>query len=211
MVFPPKCAFCRGVLERGSGMICPDCERTLPWRGEQRVEKKGRYLDALAAPLGYDERVRAALHRYKFGGVTAYARVFGKLVADCVRSSLAGEYDLISWVPLSSERKAERGYDQAMLIALAAALELDDVAVNTLVKVRNVQPQSSKTEASERYANVSGAYEAADAELVRGKRVLLIDDIVTSGATVGECARVLRMAGASGVVCCCLALARQTN
>ena len=129
-------------------------------------------------------------------------------MAGCVRERLAGRYDLISWVPLSSERLRERGYDQAMLIAMAAALELDDVAVETLKKVVNVAPQSGTGSAEQRRANISGAFECADAELVRGRRILLIDDIITTGATVSECARVLGLAGAESVVCAAVARGR---
>ena len=128
-----------------------------------------------------------------------------RLIAESVRECLTGKYDLISWVPLSEKRLRERGYDQAMLLALAAALELDDVAVETLRKNRNTAPQSGTESADERRANISGAYEVIDSELVRGKRILLIDDIITTGSTLSECARTLMLAGAEGVVCAAVA------
>ena len=202
--FPPKCAFCRRRLRAGETGMCEECRRTLPYR-EQPKEKGPAFVEYVCAPLKYEGTVRDALHRYKFKGMTAYARLFGSLVAQCARENLAGEYDLISWVPLSSERLHERGYDQAMLIALAAALELDDVAVETLRKTRNAAPQSGTESAEERRANISGAYEIIDPELVREKRILLIDDIITTGSTVSECARTLGLAGAESVVCVCLA------
>ena len=202
--FPPRCAFCRRRLRPGENGLCRRCEAELPWCDPAR--KPGpAFVDAVCSPLQYRDSVRDALHRYKFSGVTAYAGVFGRLVADCVRENLAGEYDLISWVPLSSERLAERGYDQAMLIALAAALELDDVAVETLRKTRNTAPQSLTANAGERRANIAGAYEVLDPELVRNRRVLLIDDIITTGNTVSECARILGLAGAESVVCASVA------
>ena len=74
-------------------------------------------------------------------------------------------------------------------------------AVETLRKIRDAEPQSGKRGLAERRANISGAYECADPELVRDKRILLIDDIVTTGATVSECARTLGLAGAESVVC----------
>ncbi len=204
ILFPPKCAFCRRHLRRGESGMCISCRDTLPYRKPPR-EKGPAFVEAVCAPLEYEGTVREALHRYKFGGTTAYARLFGELVADCVRENLAGEYDLISWVPLSSERLRERGYDQAMLIALAAALALDDVAVETLRKTRNAAPQSGTASADERRANISGAYEVIDPELVHGRRILLIDDIITTGSTVSECARTLGLAGAESVVCAALA------
>ena len=114
-------------------------------------------------------------------------------------------YDIISWVPLSGKRKRSRGYDQAMLLALATALELSDVAAETLKKTKDVQAQSEIKGRDARRVNISGAYEAADPELVEGKRVLLIDDVYTTGTTLSECARILLMAGAGSVVCAALA------
>ena len=92
-----------------------------------------------------------------------------------------------------------------MLLALATALELNDVAVETLVKPHDVQAQSELGDKVERSANISGAYTAFDPELIEGKCVLLIDDVVTTGSTLAECAKVLLSAGASRVVCAALA------
>ena len=94
------------------------------------------------------------------------------------------------------------------LLASAAALELGEVAVETLRKGRNTEAQSGLDDDAARRANVLGAYTAVDAELVEGKRVLLIDDVITTGATISECARILRTVGAREVVCATLARAR---
>ncbi|MDR1217501.1 MAG: ComF family protein, partial [Oscillospiraceae bacterium] len=130
----------------------------------------------------------------------------GAVLADCIRRNLAGRYDIISWIPLSELRAKKRGYDQAMLLALAVALGLDDVAVETLRKTRDARAQSSLSGRDARAANISGAYEVVDAELIEGKRVLLIDDIVTTGSTLAECARTLTDGGAASV--CAAALAK---
>jgi predicted amidophosphoribosyltransferase len=94
-----------------------------------------------------------------------------------------------------------------MLLALAVALELDNVAVETLRKNANIQAQSSISDKEARKANVSGVYEVTDPELIAGKNVLLIDDIITTGSTLSECARTLLMSGAEAVVCATLARA----
>ncbi len=151
--------------------------------------------------------MRKSILRYKFKGATGYADSYGKILADCNRQKLSGRYDLISWVPLSAKREKSRGYDQAMLLAYAVALELDDVAVETLRKHTDVLAQSSLVGVEKRRANVSGVYEVIDSELIAGRRVLLIDDVVTTGSTLSECARVLLMAGAEDVVCAALARA----
>lgn len=187
--------------------MCLRCENDLPFTtggGRQGFD----FIDSCVAPLYYEGNVRDALIRYKFDGATAYAGLFGRLTASCIRERLEGSYDLISWVPLSGKRLKTRGYDQAMLIAMAAALELSDVAAETLRKVKDTAPQSKTGAGEARRANISGAYEVCDAELVAGKRILLIDDIVTTGATLSECARMLGLAGAESVVAAAVARSR---
>ena len=92
------------------------------------------------------------------------------------------------------------------LLASAAALELGEVAVETLRKGRNTEAQSGLDGDAARRANVLGVYEAVDPERISGHRILLVDDICTTGATLAECARVLREAGAADVVCAAAAL-----
>ena len=208
LLFPPKCVFCGKVLDSGEDGLCRRCQKELPWLTGGEAELTGEFFSLCAAPLRYQDQVRDSIRRYKFKGRRGYHKVYGKLVAQCVHDHLAGRYDLITWVPLSSQRKKERGYDQAFLLASAAALELGEVAVETLRKERNTDPQSGITEAARRRANVLGAYTPVDPELVAGKRVLLIDDVVTTGSTLSECARTLRTMGAADVVCAALARAR---
>ena len=207
LLFPPRCIFCGKVLPTGQRDICQDCQARLPWMEEGEAEQSGEFFSLCASPLRYQEVVRDSLHRYKFKGQQGYAKAYGRLVAQCVQDHLAGRYDLITWVPLSHRRLKERGYDQAMLLAMAVALELDDVAVETLRKSRNTDAQSGLTGEAARRANVLGAYEVVDPELIRDKRLLLIDDIITTGSTISECARTLRTEGAQDVVCATLARA----
>ena len=212
LLFPPRCVFCRRLLRRGEEGICSRCQQELPWALGAEAEQTGEFFSLCASPLWYQDQVRASFHRYKFKGVRGYSRTYGRLVAQCVLDHLAGRYDLITWVPLSRARLRQRGYDQAMLLASAAALELDDVAAETLRKVRDTEAQSGlgKNDASRR-ANVLSAYQVTDPALVEGRRVLLIDDVVTTGSTLSECARVLRTAGAADVVCAALARARRSS
>ena len=129
---------------------------------------------------------------------------------DLLSGFSSGRYDLITWVPLSEQRRKARGYDQAMLLAEAAALELGDVAAETLAKVRDTSAQSGLgKDDSARRANVLGAYRPTDPELIDGQRILLMDDVVTTGSALSECARTLRTAGAADVVCVTLARARK--
>ena len=204
LLFPPKCVFCGKILRVREDFWCDRCVESLPYAlGGGR--RSGDYYDFCISPLYYTGLVRKAILRYKFRGASGHADAFGKILAECISEHEDAVYDIISWVPLSSKRERSRGYDQAMLLALATALELGNVAVETLRKPRDVRAQSSLGGAQERRANISGAYEATDAELIDGKCVLLIDDIVTTGSTLEECASVLISAGADRVICAALA------
>lgn len=202
LLFPPKCVFCRKVLRAGKTGLCQECEKKIPG---QAMERKGTFFSSCVVSLRYETEVRDAVHRFKFRDQPGYATAFGRIMAGTIRESLAGQYDIITWIPVSGKRLKERGYDQAMLLAMAAALELEDVAVETLKKTVDNEKQSSLEDPKARKDNVQGAYEATDPELLAGKRILLIDDVVTTGATLEEASRTLLEAGASYVVCAALA------
>lgn len=208
LLFPPKCVFCGKLLSRGERGFCSHCQSTLPWTNASDCGQSPEFVSLCASPLWYRDAVVQSFHRYKFKARTGYADVYGKLIAQCIQDRLAGRYDLITWVPLSAKRKASRGFDQAFLLAQVAALELGDVAVETLRKDQDVTAQSSLEGADRRKANVLGVYTATDPELIAGKRILLVDDVITTGATLSECARTLRTAGAADVVAVTLSRAR---
>lgn len=202
LLFPPKCVFCRSVLRAGKTGFCEKCGMKMP---EQVMERKGTFFSKCVVSLRYEKEVRDAIHRFKFGDQPGYATAFGRIMAGTIRERLSGQYDIITWIPVSRKRLKERGYDQAMLLAMAAALELEDVAVEILKKTVDNEKQSTLEDPAARKNNVQGAYAVTDPELLAGKRVLLIDDVVTTGATLEEASRTLLRAGAGTVVCAALA------
>ncbi len=207
LLFPPRCAFCRRILKTGERGICAKCAGSIN-RTKNGGGQNGEFFSLCVSPLFYEGKVRESILRFKFKDYSSYAQIYGRLIADCIRENLAGRYDIVTWVPLSTERRKKRGYDQAMLLAMAAALELDDVAVELLIKHTDVPAQSGVGDESKRRANICGVYKTVDEDLVRGKRVLLIDDILTTGATLSECAKTLKLSGAEDVLCCTLARTR---
>lgn len=208
LLFPPKCPFCQSILETPADPVCPACQKSLPWLVGRAGERKVDFTQGCCSPLAYRGAVREAIHRYKFSGVRAYARPFGLLMAQCVQDRPEMAADLVTWAPLSRKRRRERGYDQGELLARAMAKRLGLPAVPTLVKARHTQPQSGLDSAEARRANALGAYALLPGADAAGKRVLLADDVVTSGATLSECARTLLEAGAAEVWCVTLAQAR---
>lgn len=207
LLFPPRCVFCRKRLETGD--VCPDCAVDLPRCG--RIRGRGEFFSQAAAPLYYEGRAREAMLRYKFGGKRGHAVPFARLMASCADEELAGLYDVAAWVPVSRRRRRGRGFDQARLLARLTAERLGVPLVTALRKKRHTQANSRLDTREARSANVLGAFETVNAQLFQGKRVLLIDDIYTTGATLSECSRMLLMAGAEDVVCLTFAAARKAN
>lgn len=208
LLFPIKCPFCRKLLEKGQDLVCSDCQRDLPWALGPQGERKGEFFALCTAPLWYQEQVRNSHHRYKFSGVRAYAAPYAELMAQCVNDRLAGEFDVITWVPIHPRRRWKRGYDQSEWLARKLARRVDMPCEPLLKKVRHTTAQSGLKGESERRANVLGAYVLKSDAQVEGKRILLVDDVMTTGATLSECARVLRTAGVVQVFCVTLAMAR---
>lgn len=202
LLYPPKCPFCGALSPGGEVSLCPRCEQALPW-AEGTFSAQG--FDSGVFVLYYEGAVRESLLRYKFGGCSGYAGVYGPLLAQRIAEGLGGRFDLISYVPVSRWRRATRGYDQSELLARAVARCYGAQPVVTLHKRRQNRTQSQLHSAGARRANVSGVYMPVGPERFAGQRVLLIDDIVTTGATLSEAARTLRAAGAADVVCAALA------
>ena len=159
-----------------------------------------------AAPLWYQGLAREGLHRFKFRGVSSAAGPLGELLAQCAAEHFSGAFDTVTWVPVSPRRLRQRGYDQARLLAESACRLWDTTPVPLLCKTVHNPAQSGLRESAARRANVLGVYAPASPEQTAGKRILLVDDICTTGATLMECARVLREAGAEDVICAAVAL-----
>ena len=207
LFFPPKCPFCGKVLDHAG--ICPACEKALPWTEEGAGVRELSGGVRCAAPLWYEGKVREGLLRFKFQGARAAAGPLGELVARCAAERFSGVFDVVTWVPVSRRRLRSRGYDQARLLAESACRLWEVRPEQLLQKITDNPAQSGLTEEAARRANVLGVYEAAEPERIQGCRILLVDDICTTGATLAECARTLRDAGAADVMCVCAALARR--
>ena len=209
LLFPPKCMLCGKVLGEEEE-ICPSCrEKVLLNTAPPRVEK-GAFFDKAAAGLWYEGDVRKALHGLKYHEKQSYARPLARVMAYAVRHKLEEEIDLITFVPTNAATLRERGYNQAELLARELATMLDKPCLPTLEKVRETRPMHG-LRPEERRANVLGAYRLCCPETaVAGKRVLVADDILTTGSTLSECARMLKTAGASRVLCVCAAAARKS-
>ena len=212
LLYPPKCAFCGRLLveDDTEEEICPDCLESLPWTGRDAVTR-GSWFSACVSPLYYRTGARQGLLRFKFRKRSAAGRCFGRLMARCVKAQDTWSIDLITYVPLSFLRFRKRGYSQSRLLAESVAAELGLPCLRLLRKRRHTKPLFGVKGDDRRRAVVSGAFalRRGAEERVADKCVLLVDDVITSGATLGECSRLLLTAGADRVVCTTLCKAKQ--
>lgn len=202
LLFPPKCVLCKTLLADQETDLCRKCRTETVDFPPTNI--KLPYLAGWTALWYYEGNVRSSILRFKFHNARSYAEIYGRLLAMKLLREYP-EFDILTWVPISRSRRWRRGYDQVLLIAQSLGAQLDKAPVRTLKKLRNNPPQSSIGEASKRRANVLGVYCALDPSQLIGKRILLLDDIMTTGATAGECARILLSAGAKEVFCATVA------
>jgi ComF family protein len=185
---PPTCAACDQRLERRA-VLCPACAGGVVVAPKGPVTAFGVY----GGPLG------EALRRLKYEGRPDLATPLGDLLRRAARTGRL-RADLVVPVPLHPARLAERGYNQAALLAAAVARELGTpLEPRALRRIRHT-PQQARLDRAARLSNVAGAFvPGARGERVRGRRVVLVDDVATTGATLGACSDALRDAGASSV------------
>ena len=177
----PKCG-----KPQSSGMLCPGC-----------VGEQGE-IDGIRSPFRFDGVIRQAIHQLKYRNLRALALPLGRLLSDyLVANPVPGE--LLVPVPLHRKRLRERGYNQSSLLAreLGKLINLP-VADECLTRRLHAPPQARTTSVDERWKNVADAFACGDYNL-RGKQVLLVDDVSTSGATLDACAAVLKAAGVTSV------------
>lgn len=207
LLFPPKCILCGKLLKNNEQDLCRECRVDSP---EYPLRKENiQFLDSFTAVWYYEGNIRKSLLRYKFYNYRSFAESYGRLLAMKLLQSNSDGFDCLTWIPVSAMRKFTRGYDQVELIAKAVGGELGMEPVPLLKKIRHNRPQSGISDAAKRRANVLGVYRPVNRDQISGKRILLLDDILTTGATAGECARILLTAGAKEIHCAAVAAARK--
>ena len=207
--FPARCLLCDTVIPAGE-TFCRDCVKKLPEKPfSRRLALPGAGAEGFPvfSSLSYEGGYRQTIYRFKFRGQKDLAKPMGRLIAETARTT-GISFDAVTWVPMTAQKRKQRDYDQSELLAKAAAMELELPCLPLLKKVRENQTQHELS-AKQRWLNVKNAYRAENE--VQGKVLLLVDDIVTTGATIGECAKVLYGAGAKAVVGVCAADAPESG
>ncbi len=196
------CNECRAELTFNNGKTCKRCGVAID--GEEDycgncVEDK-MYFERAYSPFVYDGIVRKTILRMKFSGCGTYARVLARYLVYFAEKQCL-QYDAVTCVPMSKSSHKKRRYNQAELLArgFCDIIDSNDKFLLALEKVKDTVPQEKLTK-KERKENLIGCFRVADGIDVKGKRILLIDDIKTTGSTVNECAKVLKRKGAAEVI-----------
>lgn len=218
LFFGNHCPYCGKIIEKDED-LCKECSESLPViKGEKckycaaeksRCDCKKYRLsfDGLTAPFYYEDCIKQCIVRYKFSGKIKIGKTLAQSMATAVKEDFKDKkFDFICFVPFTNWQKINRKYNQSEILAENLAKELKIPLCNILVKLFETKSQH-KMNRRERKGNVFGVYDVKNGINVKGKTILLVDDVKTSGSTLDDCAAILKIRGASEVYCVTAAIA----
>jgi len=214
---PRYCPSCKKKLELEENCICDEClssiERADSSRLNLEYQRKFASTEIISGFTSLfvfekDKALQLLIHSIKYNKHFLNAKYLGKLIGENLRLEIMNwNIDIIVPVPLHSLRKADRGFNQSKYIAIGMGKELGiNVKSNILKRTRYTETQTNLT-LKEREENISSAFKATQERLIEGKIFLLVDDVITTGATIKECGKVLLEEGAAKVYACSAAIA----
>ncbi len=215
MFFPARCPVCDEVTQQRS-CLCKNCITSVerikdPCHGCGRAKNecmcsRSKFNLQLVAPFAYKDKLAYAIQRFKFREETNLGEFFAKEISAAVKTAYPEkDFSFITCVPLTAKKLRSRGYNQSALLAKDCAKNLEVEFKEALVKKHDTIDQH-KLKAAERLKNLKDVFEVNTNVDVKGKTILLCDDIKTTGATLYECRKTLIKAGAKEVCCACIAV-----
>lgn len=216
LFFPRYCRGCHGALVRGEELICTHCILEMP-RANYHIEKINPFYNRLKGRLRVKyvmtlfkfvkaSRVQHILHALKYKNQPELGVMLGRVYGnDLVQSGYAQEFDLIIPVPIHNSRRRKRGYNQSDEFGKGLS-EVLKIPCSDRFMVRKIktETQTQKTKLN-RWENVREVFQVIKREEISGRRILLVDDVVTTGATLEACGNALIAAGCSELSIACIA------
>lgn len=206
LIYPPLCQLCQNRLINQEKCICLNCWNQIPklfcslvdinTRGNQKV-----YFSRAHAVWDFNSPIQKVIHLFKYSGFTQLAQPIALEMAEIINSET--DYamaDGLIPVPLHQARQRERGYNQSLLLCKAIS-KITGIPVHSeiLLRVRNTETQTNLS-ALQRLSNVDKAFKVIKPELIKDRRIILVDDVLTTGSTLNACARELKNAGANEIL-----------
>lgn len=208
------CYFCREDIEdlTDNKFVCKECEEKLKLENKEiLVDKNTKYMDKLVYSLNYNRFLRIIVKRYKYNEESYLLYPFSKYMIDTIKVfNLEDSIDVILFIPSTKRKKVKKLYNQSELLAKYISDILKKPLKYNLLKIKDSKEQN-KLDARERYLNLEGCFIVKNKEELRGKRILLVDDIVTTGTTLSTCSKELIKAGVSSVVALALTSTNNTG
>lgn len=205
IIYPPVCGICDKINKKS---LCKKCEiKIKPYQINEIEKIKNKSFDYQIKILKYENIIRDKIINYKFNEKAYLYKTFAKIILKNKKIyGFLKKYDIIMCVPMHIKKKMLRGYNQSELIAKELAKKLQiEKQFNNLVKIKDTKKQSTLTK-EQRKTNLKNAFQIKNSEKVKNKKVILFDDIYTTGSTVEECSKVLKRVGVSSIAVVTLAI-----
>lgn len=205
LLYPLHCLGCQKPVEaENSFHLCGKCAASIKYNAMPPFELEPGCTKAYSACL-YDGVLKDLIHLFKYRGKTVLSKVFSKLMIDYIKDNPEiKDVDMLTVVPLHKKRLREREFNQSLLLANPICETFIIPSKNALEKTRSTKYQNELLK-SERLINLKGAFNVREKNDINNKKILLIDDVMTTGATLSECADTLLKNGAKSVTCFTLA------
>ena len=202
------CLLCRERYEIIEGHMCRSCYDNLEI-SHKEISLDSPYISRAYHSIYYNRLAREKMAEYKFQGKNYLYKAFGDLMCATIGKNSIENIDLITYVPSHWKKEALRGYNQSYLLAKYISDKLDiDLSRDNLIKQRKTKDQN-KLNKMERLSNLKNSFIIRNEDQIRGKKILLIDDIITTGSTMEECSKVLLGAGAREIIGLALTTSRK--
>lgn len=205
LLFPTEnlCYLCKERHMKLEGTICIECHERIEYVNKE-IEIQSKFINRTVFCVTYNRFIKELVHDFKFNGKSYMYKPFGEIIVKCIKENGLYNNDLIMFVPIHIRKEAIRGYNQAELLASHVSKALGiHISKKNLVKVKWTKEQNT-LDRIQRLSNLRDSFVLSNSDEVVGKRILLIDDIITTGSTFNECAKVLHNNGAIEVNCIAL-------
>lgn len=222
LFYPNRCCFCLNIIKPDK-YICDQCENSLPFIDGEICELCGakksdceckkstaHFFEKICAPLYYEDNVKKCIRDYKFHDSKLTYKCLSELMAECCKKRYDDiHFDYITFIPMRKKKLRKRGYNQSGLLAMGISQSVGIPFVNDLlVKLYDTENQHD-CDYFERMGNLFGVFDVNPKYDIKGKNILLVDDIVTSGVTLSECGKMLYLHGAEHIYCIAAAITRE--
>lgn len=220
LIMPNRCCFCKKII-KWNLYCCDECAKTIPYIDEPICKlcgkdtcicSRGLSYNYCFSVVWYDSIVRNSIVKFKSESPENFCLLFGKNLAEQIsESSCCSEIDLITCIPMTNKSKRERGYNQAFELARVIGKSINkNVSDKILIKKRDSISQH-KLQYEQRLTNIKNLFNISSKCNIKGKTILLIDDVITTGSTLDACSKVLKQNGAKVVICAVVANTKLIN